>query len=129
MISSSYVPTELPDSASLHGKKTASQLVEELRELYDAAASDGATPPPRATSFQKIFVGSTCSCEHDTTATADGVQQQQREELVAALWRLVRAKDSDAVSYLLAMDVGSRANRKISKVIKEMRSCVYVNMW
>ncbi|EFJ51808.1 hypothetical protein VOLCADRAFT_87354 [Volvox carteri f. nagariensis] len=98
---------ELPTSSSCpHVNKTATQLVEELRELHATAVA--AEPQPPTPQQQQLLL---------------------RDELTAALWRLLRAKDSEAVSYLLAVDPASKPNRLIAPMLAEMRSWVYLNMW
>ncbi|GIL61660.1 hypothetical protein Vafri_16067 [Volvox africanus] len=99
-------------------------------------ASSGAVPAANAAAKGGEFGSASCGGGLDdlvtvTTAVESSAphQPQLRDELIAALWRLLRAKDSEAVSYLLAVDPASKPNGPIAPMLKEMRSWVYLNMW
>ncbi|GIL93336.1 hypothetical protein Vretimale_19754 [Volvox reticuliferus] len=101
-------------------------------------ASSGAIPAANAAARGREVGNRSCSGGLGepvmATAAAPGDSsvlhhQQLRDELVAALWRMLRAKNSEAVSYLLAVDPASKANGPIAPMLKEMRSWVYLNMW
>ncbi len=114
--------------------------MEELRELHSAAtaaaAPDGVARGRSGGCASITFGVAPADVPDeggDAAASAARQQaaelQQQRDAVVTALWRLLRAKDSEAVSYLLGVDPGCAANQTIAGLLKEMRSWVYLNMW
>ncbi|GLI66404.1 hypothetical protein VaNZ11_010165 [Volvox africanus] len=152
----SSVP-DIQSNASPHANKTAAELVEELRELCaapvappTAAVADQTLLPPSRRNIRPASSGAVPAAnaaaklrEFGSVSYGGGLdelvpaglessaphQQQLRDGLIAALWRLLRAKDSEAVSYLLAVDPAAKPNGPIAPMLKEMRSWVYLNMW
>ncbi|GFR52960.1 hypothetical protein Agub_g15634, partial [Astrephomene gubernaculifera] len=143
-------------------KKTAEQLVRELRELlqqqqqqapdqqqqqqqallqhaFEDAVVAGAGAGVQGAVSPGAAAGQSQSQAKEEEAKEEQVPagQQQRYpqqqvssgDLVGALWRLVHAKDAEAVQFLLGVDPRSRENRGIAGTLQELRSWIYVNMW
>ncbi len=134
-----------PRNAALepHAGKSAEELVQQLRDLYDSGAL-GCSGGSGAFSSRQGSRGSVSSGRQDSLGLPEvpeagmgsgfegvGVVEAAalRAELVEAMWKRVLAKDTDAVSYLLGLDPAARCNRPFAGVLQEMRTWVYVNMW